>query len=64
MLYQRRGRPMGRPRIPKHNKRRTIAVRLPPETAEAIKELNRRGGYPSRTAFIEQAVRRAVSAAR
>lgn len=64
MPYQRTGRPSGRPRIPKDHKRQTIAVRLPPATVEAIEELLRRGGYPSRTAFIEQAVRRAVSAAR
>jgi len=48
----------------KDRKRQTIAVRLPPATVEAVEELSRRGSYPSRTAFIELAVERAIGAER
>lgn len=64
MPSQRTGRPAGRPRMPKDLKRRSVVVRLPPATIEAIEEMSHRGGYSSRTAFIEQAIDRAVTVAR
>lgn len=64
MTHPHTGRPTGRPPKPIGQKRRTVVFRLPPDMIAAIDDLRRRGGYASRTAFVEQAVDRAVSVER